>query len=68
MIAEAREGRGLTQEELAETTGIERTYLTRLEAPSFTIQVERILAVLRALEVVLTGTQEVPDERPSEIR
>jgi transcriptional regulator with XRE-family HTH domain len=54
-IAEARAERGLTQEQLATRTGIERTYLARLEAGHVVQQVERALTLLRTLGVTITA-------------
>jgi len=48
-IAGLREVEGLTQAELAATTGIERTYLARLEAGHATQMVERLIEAVRAL-------------------
>ncbi|MEO6790872.1 MAG: helix-turn-helix domain-containing protein [Ornithinibacter sp.] len=54
-IAEARRSRGLSQQGLAELSGIERTYLARLEAGHSVVLVERALRTLRRLgaEVVI---------------
>ncbi len=54
-IAEARHERGLTQAALSDRVGMERTYLARLEAGRSTIQIERVLALLRELGVTLTA-------------
>lgn len=56
MIAEARRMRGLTQAELAGRVDIERTYLARLESGNSTLQIERILDLLRTLGVTVQGT------------
>lgn len=45
---------GLTQAQLAELTGISRTYLTRLEGGSENEQLRRILRILRQLGVSVT--------------
>lgn len=50
-VAEARRARELTQEELAQATGLDRTYLARLEAGGSTIQIERTLRLLQELGV-----------------
>lgn len=55
-IAEARQLRGLTQEELAEATGVERTYLARIETGRSVILLERIFRLLRRLGVEVTVT------------
>lgn len=58
-IAEARLERGLTQADLAKRTGIDRTYLARLEAGHSTVQVDRILDLLGTLGVTVTATLDV---------
>lgn len=60
-IAEGRLARGLTQEQLAELTGADRTYLARIEAGHAVQYMERVLALLRAVGIELTGTQEIHD-------
>ena len=54
-LAEARGTRGLSQAQLADAVGIDRTYLARLEAGMTTILVTRLLRLLRRLgaEVVV---------------
>lgn len=42
---------GLTQHELAERVGVDRTYLSRLESGAETQQLRRILTILRELGV-----------------
>jgi transcriptional regulator with XRE-family HTH domain len=49
-VSEARRMAGLTQEQLAEQSGVERTYLARLEAGLTTLLVERSLRLLRRLD------------------
>lgn len=44
-----RQLRGMTQAELAAATGIERTYLARLEAGHATRMVDRLVEAVRAL-------------------
>jgi len=58
VIAEARLERGLIQATLASRVGMERTYLARLEGGRSTIQIERVLALLRELGVTVTATLE----------
>ena len=55
-IAEARQQHGLTQEELAEATGVERSYLARIESGRSVILLERIFRLLRRLGVEVTVT------------
>ena len=45
---------GLTQEQLAELTGIQRSYLSELEGGKETEQLKRTLRVLRQLGVRMT--------------
>jgi transcriptional regulator with XRE-family HTH domain len=49
-----RERAGLTQAELAEMAGVNRTYLSNLESGSQTEQVRRILRILKVLGVRAT--------------
>lgn len=61
-VSEARRAAGLTQEQLAEQSGVERTYLARLEAGLTTLLVERSLRLLRRLGARVVV--ELPDEAP----
>jgi transcriptional regulator with XRE-family HTH domain len=53
-IRHYRREAGLTQDELADQTGLNRTYLSDLERAKETEQVRRILHVLRQLGVRMT--------------
>ena len=53
-IRHFRNEQGLTQAELAERAGLNRTYLSALESGKETEQVRRILRVLRQLDVRMT--------------
>jgi transcriptional regulator with XRE-family HTH domain len=55
-IAGIRAARGLRQEDLAVKTGIDRTYLAKLEAGASSIQLERILRALRRMGASVTVT------------
>ena len=55
-LAEARLAMGLTQAEVAAATGIERTYLARMEGAKGTLFLERALRVLRRLGAEVTVT------------
>jgi transcriptional regulator with XRE-family HTH domain len=55
-IAEARQLRGLTQEELAEATQVDRSYLARIENGRSVILLDRIFRLLRRLGVEITLT------------
>ncbi|GAB3267188.1 helix-turn-helix domain-containing protein [Kineosporia babensis] len=59
-VAESRLIRGLTQEQLSEETGIERTYLARLEAGASVQLLDRALFLLRRLGAEVTVT--LPEE------
>jgi len=62
-VAEARFIQGLTQEALARKTGIDRSYLARLEAGASVQLLDRVLALLRALGAEVTVT--LPDDPTS---
>lgn len=53
-IRHYREEAGLTQAQLAELTGLNRTYLSRLERGNETEQLRRLLRVLKQLGVRMT--------------
>lgn len=54
-ISEIRHQEGLTQQELADLTGIDRTYLSRLENATSSMTLERAIRALRRMgaEVVV---------------
>jgi len=66
-VSEARRAAGLTQEQLAEQSGVERTYLARLEAGLTTLLIERSLRLLRRLgaRIVVEIPTEVLDRPPT---
>ncbi len=53
-IRHYRKASGMSQAELAERTGLNRTYLSNLESGKETEQVRRLLRVLRQLGVRMT--------------
>jgi transcriptional regulator with XRE-family HTH domain len=53
-IRHYRREAGLTQAQLAEAAGLNRTYLAKLESGAETEQLRRIFRVLRQLEVRMT--------------
>lgn len=55
-IAGIRALRRLRQEDLATQTGIDRTYLAKLEAGASSIQLERALRALRRMGATVTIT------------
>jgi transcriptional regulator with XRE-family HTH domain len=59
-IAGARAHRRMTQDDLAELAGIERTYLARLESGRSTLALERALRALRRMGATVTIT--LPDD------
>lgn len=59
-VSEARRALGLTQTQLAERSGIERTYLAKLESGLNTLLLERSLQLLRRLGARLVV--ELPDD------
>ena len=62
--AGVRREKGLTQQELAEEAGFDRSYLVRLEAGATTLLLERALRALRRMGA--TVTIELPeDDAPS---
>ncbi len=62
-LTEARITRGLTQQQLAEMTRTERTYIAKIEAGHTVKQVERILGLLRLLGVSITAEMETDIEQ-----
>ena len=63
-IAGVRNGRGLTQQQLAEEAGVERSYLARLEAGASTLAIERSLRLLRRMGATVTVTAGEEDGAP----
>ena len=61
-LAEARRVRGLSQAELADVAGVDRTYLARIEAGMSTILVQRVLRLLRRLGAELVVV--LPAQQP----
>lgn len=55
-IAGVRTHHRLTQNQLAEQTGVERSYLARLEAGASTLALERALRLLRRMGATVTVT------------
>ena len=58
-LSEARHAAGLTQAQLSESCGVERTYLAKLESGASTLLVSRLLWLLRRLDARLVV--ELPD-------
>ena len=55
-VAGVRRARGLTQEQLAELAGIDRTYLAKLESASDTVELQRLVLALRRMGAEVTVT------------
>ena len=60
VVAEARQLRGWTQVDLAENTGLERSYLARIETGASVILLDRVFRLLRRLGVEVTVTLPEP--------
>lgn len=60
VVAEARQLRGWTQMDLAENTGLERSYLARIETGASVILLDRVFRLLRRLGVEVTVTLPEP--------
>jgi len=58
-IATLRKMQGLTQEQLADKAGIQRTHLSRIEAGKYAVALETIQAIAEALGM----TVDIVDER-----
>ena len=61
-VRRLRNGAGLTQEQLSERAGIDRSYLARLEAQSINISVNVLFALAKALDVDPRDFLRPPDE------
>ena len=57
-----RKLRHLTQQQLAETTGMRRDYLSQLESSSDTMELQRLILALRRLGADITVTVDAPDD------
>jgi transcriptional regulator with XRE-family HTH domain len=55
-VADIRAERGMTQSELAQIAGLERTYLSRIESGSSVQHLDRALRALRRLGAIITVT------------
>jgi transcriptional regulator with XRE-family HTH domain len=63
-VAEARRVSGLSQVELAEQTGLARTYLARMETGLTVVLLDRLLLVLRRLGAHIVVTLPDPAQVP----
>jgi transcriptional regulator with XRE-family HTH domain len=64
-VSEARRALGLTQAQLAERSGIERTYLAKLESGLSTLLLDRTLRLFRRLGARLVV--ELPDDAGGDV-
>lgn len=67
VVAEARQLRGWTQMELAESTGLERGYLARIETGASVKLLDRVFRLLRRLGVEVTVTFPEAAERAPDV-
>lgn len=61
-LGDVRKLRDLTQQQLAEMTGMRRDYLSQLESSSDTLEVRRLILALRRLGADITVTVETSDD------
>lgn len=64
-LAEARRARSLTQQQLAESVNLDRTYLAKIEAGTSVQMLDRTLRLLRRLGAEVTVTLPEPTAPPS---
>lgn len=64
-LAEARRARSLTQQQLAESANLDRTYLAKIEAGTSVQMLDRTLRLLRRLGAEVTVTLPEPTAPPS---
>ncbi len=57
-IAEGRRISGLTQQQLADEVGVDRTYLSRLEQGRPSIQLEHLFRLLQRLGIRIEGSMD----------
>ena len=62
-LQQARLASGMTQEELSEATGVDRTYLARMESGLSVLLLERLMRLLRHTGAEVTVT--LPDRAAS---
>lgn len=61
-VAEIRKVRGLTQAELAEDSGLNRTWLAKLENGRSAVVLDHLIRLLRRLGATVVVTFDEPDE------
>jgi transcriptional regulator with XRE-family HTH domain len=61
-LGDVRKLRELTQQQLAEMTGMRRDYLSQLESSSDTLELRRLILAFRRLGADITVTVEGPED------
>jgi len=61
-LGDVRKLRDLTQQQLAEMTGMRRDYLSQLESSSDTLELRRLILAFRRLGADITVTVEASDD------
>lgn len=61
-LIEAREGKGITQQELAQMAGVKQSAIARLESMKSTPQIDTLFKILKPLGYTLAI---VPDNQPT---
>jgi hypothetical protein len=61
-LGDVRKLRRLTQQQLADMTGMRRDYLSQLESCSDTLELQRLILALRRIGASITVTVEAPDD------
>jgi transcriptional regulator with XRE-family HTH domain len=61
-LSAVRRQRGITQEQLAETTGMRRDYLSQLESGTGTLELQRLVLALRRLGADITVSVEASED------
>jgi|HubBroStandDraft_2_1064218.scaffolds.fasta_scaffold374654_2 transcriptional regulator with XRE-family HTH domain len=61
-LGDVRKLRDLTQQQLADMTGMRRDYLSQLESTSDTLELRRLILAFRRLGADVTVTMDAPDD------
>jgi len=61
-LGDVRKLRHLTQEQMADMTGMRRDYLSQLESSSDTLELRRLILAFRRLGADITVTMEAPED------
>ena len=65
-IREIRRAQGVSQEELAHKSGLDRSYVGCVERGERNVSIDNITALARALSVPIAALVTFPDEEPGE--